>query len=183
MKVTAAVVREKSKPFTIEELDLDEPREDEVLVRVLATGICHTDIIVPEVGGAFGCKIDIYPEEMIASFASMKLGRSVKWSEDRSENLAVTVHGRDQTDYVEAAATKEGKITGLKIHGISDLGGLLPALYRCDHDWLWLPSLLWSLRHSGSSPQRRYCLYEQGSNRRLSRRRSPRSNLYNGARY
>ncbi len=46
MKVTAAVVREKSKPYTIEELDLDEPREDEVLVRVLATGICHTDIIV-----------------------------------------------------------------------------------------------------------------------------------------
>jgi len=48
-------------------------------------------VIVPDVGGAFGCKIDIYPEEMIASFASMKLGRSVKWSEDRSENLAVTV--------------------------------------------------------------------------------------------
>jgi aryl-alcohol dehydrogenase len=46
MRVTAAVVREKSMPFTIEELDLDEPREDEVLVRVVATGICHTDIII-----------------------------------------------------------------------------------------------------------------------------------------
>lgn len=97
-----------------------------ILRNILAAAIGHPQhqvrVIVPEVGGAFGCKIDIYPEEMIASFASMKLGRSVKWSEDRSENLAVTIHGRDQTDYVEAAATKEGKITGLKIHGISDLG-------------------------------------------------------------
>src|SRR5258708_40187495 len=46
MKVTAAVVREKSKPYTLEELDLDEPREDEVLGRVVATGICHTDLII-----------------------------------------------------------------------------------------------------------------------------------------
>jgi len=79
-------------------------------------------VIVPEVGGGFGCKLNIYPEEMVAAFATMKLGHPVKWIEDRSENLAVTIHGRDQIDYVEVAATKEGKVTGLKVHGISDLG-------------------------------------------------------------
>jgi aerobic carbon-monoxide dehydrogenase large subunit len=79
-------------------------------------------VIVPEVGGGFGCKLNVYPEETVAAFAAMKLGRPVKWIEDRSENLAATIHGRDQVDYVEVAATKEGKITGLKIHGISDLG-------------------------------------------------------------
>jgi carbon-monoxide dehydrogenase large subunit len=79
-------------------------------------------VIVPEVGGGFGCKLNVYPEETIAAFATMKLGRPVKWIEDRSESLATTIHGRDQVDYVEVAATKEGKITGLKIHGISDLG-------------------------------------------------------------
>ncbi len=79
-------------------------------------------VIVPEVGGGFGSKLNIYPEEMVAAFATMKLGHAVKWIEDRSENLAVTIHGRDQVDYVEVAATKEGKITGLKVHGISDLG-------------------------------------------------------------
>ncbi|HLI07421.1 MAG TPA: molybdopterin cofactor-binding domain-containing protein [Ktedonobacteraceae bacterium] len=79
-------------------------------------------VIVPEVGGGFGCKLNVYPEETVAAFASMRLGRPIKWIEDRSENLAVTIHGRDQVDYVEVAATKEGKITGLKIHGISDLG-------------------------------------------------------------
>ncbi len=53
-------------------------------------------VIVPEVGGGFGSKINIYPEEPMAAFAAMKTGRPVKWIEDRSENLAVTIHGRDQ---------------------------------------------------------------------------------------
>ncbi|MHB8595214.1 MAG: xanthine dehydrogenase family protein molybdopterin-binding subunit [Ktedonobacteraceae bacterium] len=79
-------------------------------------------VIVPEVGGGFGCKLNVYPEELVAAYATMKTGRAVKWIEDRSENLAATIHGRDQIDYVEVAATKEGKITGLKVHGISDLG-------------------------------------------------------------
>src|SRR2546423_11800030 len=79
-------------------------------------------VIVPEVGGGFGSKLNVYPEEMIAAFASMKTGHAVKWIEDRSENLAVTIHGRDQVDYIEVAATRDGKVTGLKVYGISDLG-------------------------------------------------------------
>src|SRR2546425_2327735 len=78
-------------------------------------------VIVPEVGGGFGCKLNVYPEELVTSFATMKLGRPVKWTEDRSENLAATIHGRAQVDYVEIAATKEGKVTGLKVYAISDL--------------------------------------------------------------
>src|SRR5260370_8746554 len=59
---------------------------------------------------------------MVAAYATMKLGRPVKLIEDRSENLAVTIHGRDMVEYVEVAATRDGKITGLKVYGISDLG-------------------------------------------------------------
>src|SRR5579875_1123306 len=79
-------------------------------------------VIVPEVGGGFGAKLNLYPEEMVAAFATMQLGRPVKWIEERDENLAVTIHGRGQVDYIEVAATKEGRVTGLKIHGISDMG-------------------------------------------------------------
>lgn len=79
-------------------------------------------VIVPEVGGGFGSKLNVYPEELVAAFASMKTGLPVKWIEDRSENLAVTIHGRDQVDYIEVGATKDGKVTGLKVHGISDMG-------------------------------------------------------------
>ena len=73
-------------------------------------------VIVPEVGGGFGSKLNIYPEEYIAAFASMKLGRPVKWIEDRSESMSSTTHGRDQVNYIEIAATREGKVTGVKIH-------------------------------------------------------------------
>src|SRR5438876_8145451 len=56
-------------------------------------------VIVPEVGGGFGSKLNVYPEELVSTFASMKLGRPVKWIEDRDENLAATTHGRDRVDY------------------------------------------------------------------------------------
>ncbi len=79
-------------------------------------------VIVPEVGGAFGSKLNVYPEELLAAFASTKTGRPVKWIEERSENMTATIHGRDQVNYFEIAATRDGKITGLKIHVISDLG-------------------------------------------------------------
>ncbi len=52
----------------------------------------------------------------------MKLGHPVKWIEDRSENLAATIHGRDQVDYIEVAANQDGKVTAMKIYAISDLG-------------------------------------------------------------
>lgn len=79
-------------------------------------------VIVPEVGGGFGSKLNIYPEELVISYASMKLGRPIKWIEDRSDSLAATIHGRDQVNYVEIAATREGKVTGLKMHVIGDMG-------------------------------------------------------------
>jgi aryl-alcohol dehydrogenase len=45
VKITAAVVREEAQPFSVEELELEEPRVDEILVRIVATRICHTDLI------------------------------------------------------------------------------------------------------------------------------------------
>ena len=82
-------------------------------------------VIVPEVGGGFGCKLNVYPEEALVSYAAMQTGRPVKWIEDRSENLSSTIHGRDQVNYIEAAADKNGKVHGFKVHVISDLGSYL----------------------------------------------------------
>ncbi len=82
-------------------------------------------VIVPEVGGGFGCKLNIYPEESLTAFAAMKLARPVKWIEGRDENLAATIHGRDQIDYLEVAADQSGKVQGLKVGIVSDLGSYL----------------------------------------------------------
>lgn len=79
-------------------------------------------IIAPEVGGGFGSKIPAYADEALAAFASMRIGRPVKWTEDRSENYKVTIHGRDHVEYVEMCGTKDGKITGIRGKIFAGLG-------------------------------------------------------------
>lgn len=82
-------------------------------------------VIAPEVGGGFGSKIPVYPDEALASWASMKLGVPIKWTETRSENYLVTIHGRDHIEYVEMAATKEGKVTALRSVVYAGMGAYL----------------------------------------------------------
>jgi carbon-monoxide dehydrogenase large subunit len=79
-------------------------------------------VIAPDIGGAFGSKISLYPEEVAISFASIQLKRAVKWVESRKENLLTTTHGRGQLQYAEAAVDKEGRIMALNIKIISDTG-------------------------------------------------------------
>jgi carbon-monoxide dehydrogenase large subunit len=88
------------------------------------TGVPETKIqvIAPEVGGGFGCKLNVYPEEGLAPYLAMQLGRIVKWSEGRRENMQCTIHGRDQINDVEVAIKNDGTILGLKLHVIADLG-------------------------------------------------------------
>ncbi|MCC6179630.1 MAG: molybdopterin-dependent oxidoreductase [Chloroflexi bacterium] len=78
--------------------------------------------IAPEVGGAFGNKVDVSPEEAMVSIAAMRLERPVKWSETRSENLQAAMQGRGQTDIIDAAVRADGRIIGLKITAICDIG-------------------------------------------------------------
>src|ERR671921_1411989 len=82
----------------------------------------HVRVIAPEVGGGFGGKLQIMAEETLCAWASKKLGRPVKWIETRSENMAVSHHGRDQVDYVRMGATRDGKITAFHANIIQDLG-------------------------------------------------------------
>src|SRR5262245_30631835 len=79
-------------------------------------------VIAPEVGGGFGSKIDIYAEDGLAGYLAKKTGRPVKWIESRRENIAATIHGRDQIDYVEMALKQDGTILGMKVRAIADLG-------------------------------------------------------------
>jgi carbon-monoxide dehydrogenase large subunit len=82
-------------------------------------------VIAPEVGGGFGSKIAQIPGDFIAVFCSMKLGCPVKWTESRSENYQSTTHGRDHVQDVEVAATKDGRITGLRCTVWAGMGAYL----------------------------------------------------------
>src|SRR5207253_13106 len=78
--------------------------------------------IAPEVGGGFGCKINIYGEEYVAAAVSKRLGVPVKWIEDRAEAFVATIHGRDIIGYVDLAAKRDGTVLGLKLQLIADIG-------------------------------------------------------------
>ncbi|HVP04030.1 MAG TPA: xanthine dehydrogenase family protein molybdopterin-binding subunit [Solirubrobacteraceae bacterium] len=85
-------------------------------------------VIAPEVGGGFGSKLQIYGEEILLAAVSRRLGRPVKWIETRSENLAVSHHGRDQIAHVRMGATRDGKITALHAEITADMGAYLMLL-------------------------------------------------------
>jgi aerobic carbon-monoxide dehydrogenase large subunit len=82
-------------------------------------------VIAPEVGGGFGSKIAQIQGDFITAFCSMTLGRPVKWIETRSENYQSTTHGRDHVQDVELAATKDGRILGLRCRVWAGMGAYL----------------------------------------------------------
>ena len=79
-------------------------------------------MIAPDVGGGFGVKITEYPEEILASWTSRKVGRAIKWTETRSEHLSSSIHGRDQIDFVKVGAKRDGTIVGLECIALADFG-------------------------------------------------------------
>jgi carbon-monoxide dehydrogenase large subunit len=79
-------------------------------------------VIAPDVGGGFGSKLNVYAEEALLGYLALKLNRPVKWSEERSENMRATIHGRGQVGEVEAAVKKDGTILGLRYKVVADIG-------------------------------------------------------------
>ena len=92
------------------------------VARMLDLGEDRVRAIAPEVGGGFGAKINIYGEEYVAAALAKRLGLPIKWIEDRSEAFLATVHGRDLIAYVELAAARDGKVLGLRMRIIADIG-------------------------------------------------------------
>ncbi|MFL6129787.1 MAG: xanthine dehydrogenase family protein molybdopterin-binding subunit, partial [Mycobacteriales bacterium] len=97
------------------------------LMLALVTGLPEHRIrvIAPDVGGGFGSKLNVYAEEVIALVLARKLGRPVKWTESRSEGYQATIHGRDQIQDIEIAATRDGTILGLSVDLKADMGAYL----------------------------------------------------------
>lgn len=79
-------------------------------------------VIAPEVGGGFGSKLNVYPEEIVVSHLAIQLRKPVKWIEKRTENFTTTIHGRDQINYVEVAVKDDGTITALRAKLLANMG-------------------------------------------------------------
>ena len=81
-----------------------------------------TRVIAPDIGGGFGNKVPVYPGYVLATVASVILGRPCKWIETRTENIMTTGFARDYHTTTELAATKDGKITALRVKTLADHG-------------------------------------------------------------
>jgi carbon-monoxide dehydrogenase large subunit len=119
------------------------------LMLALVTGVPEHNIrvIAPDVGGGFGSKLQVYGEEVITLILARKLGKPVKWTESRSEGNQTVHHGRDQIQRLRLAADADGRIRGLNVDLLADMGAYLmlvtpgipllgafmfPAIYKMD---------------------------------------------------
>ncbi|HZV49433.1 MAG TPA: xanthine dehydrogenase family protein molybdopterin-binding subunit [Candidatus Dormibacteraeota bacterium] len=83
-------------------------------------------VLIPHVGGGFGCKVQVYPEEVLLAHIARELRRPVRWIEDRQEHLVATAHARDQLHRVEAAFDGEGHVIAVRDAFVLDSGVACP---------------------------------------------------------
>ena len=96
------------------------------LMRLLQRDENQIRVVAPDVGGGFGAKFVMYPEEVVLSAASLRLRRPIKWVEDRREHFLAAVQEREQYWDLEAACDAEGRVLGLRGELIHDQGAYTP---------------------------------------------------------
>jgi carbon-monoxide dehydrogenase large subunit len=97
------------------------------LARMFGLPEFQVEVIAPDTGGGFGTKILLFfPEEILVPHAAMRLGRPVKWTEDRLEHFVAASHERGQVHDVEVACDAEGRILGLRDRFVHDAGAYTP---------------------------------------------------------
>ncbi len=116
---------EKSGRYT-----LHTPCQHVHMMRDLVSGSLGVDkdavhVVSPDVGGGFGMKVFVYPEQCLMPWAAKKVGRPVKWTSERTEAFISDTQGRDHVTHAELAIDKDGKFTGLKVENISNMGAYL----------------------------------------------------------
>jgi carbon-monoxide dehydrogenase large subunit len=96
-------------------------------------------LVEVEVGGGFGARGELYPEDVLVPLLALRLGRPVRWVEDRAEHLVATNHAREQVHDLEVAAARDGRLLAFRDSARCDQGayvrtqGLLPAMLPADH--------------------------------------------------
>ena len=99
-------------------------------------------VVAPDVGGGFGSKINAYAEDVVVAWASKKIERPIKWVAERTESFLSDNHGRDHLTHVELALQNDGKITGIKVETIANLGAYALVFATVTPTYLYAPLLL-----------------------------------------
>ena len=92
------------------------------LAEILGIDKANVRVITPDVGGGFGAKSGVYPEEILVGWATRKLGVPVRWTETRTENMVSMGHGRAQRQRTRMGGTRDGRITAYRLDLLQDAG-------------------------------------------------------------
>ena len=103
------------------------PHVERLLMSAFVLGLPESKVrvIAPDVGGGFGSKIFLYPEETALVWASKRVGRPIKWTAERSESFLVDAHGRDHATNVELAMDAQGNFLALRVKTVANMGAYL----------------------------------------------------------
>ncbi len=103
------------------------PHVERLLMCAFVLGLPESKVrvIAPDVGGGFGSKIFLYPEDVALVWASKHVGRPIKWTAERSESFLTDAHGRDHATTAELALDKDGNFLALKVHTVANMGAYL----------------------------------------------------------
>ncbi len=92
------------------------------LAGALGLSESHVRVVVPDVGGGFGLKVHVFPEDVVVAALARVLRRPVKWIEERRDNLAAGSHAREQRVEVQVASDRQGQLLALRVRALSDAG-------------------------------------------------------------
>jgi carbon-monoxide dehydrogenase large subunit len=121
------------------------PHLERLLVAAFVLGLPEhkVRVIAPDVGGGFGSKIFLYPEETAMVWASKRINRNISWVAERSESFLSDAHGRDHTTHAELALDKEGKFLAMRVHTTANMGAYLSTFGSC------VPTILYATLLAG----------------------------------
>jgi carbon-monoxide dehydrogenase large subunit len=121
------------------------PHVERLLMTAFVLGLPEhkVRVIAPDVGGGFGSKIYLYPEETAMVWASKRVNRPIKWTAERSESFLADAHGRDHVTHVELALDKDGKFLAMRVHTTAAMGAYLSTFASC------IPTILYATLLAG----------------------------------
>jgi carbon-monoxide dehydrogenase large subunit len=121
------------------------PHVERLLMTAFVLGLPEhkVRVIAPDVGGGFGSKIYLYPEETAMVFATKRINRPIKWAAERTESFLADAHGRDHVTHAELALDANGKFLALRVQTTANMGAYLSTFASC------IPTILYATLLAG----------------------------------
>src|SRR5882762_1501671 len=121
------------------------PHVERLLMTAFVLGLPENKVrvVAPDVGGGFGSKIYLYPEDVVVTWAAKQLNRAVKWTAERTESFVSDAHGRDHVTTAELALDRDGKFLAMRVRTTANLGAYLSTFASC------IPTILYATLLAG----------------------------------